>query len=111
MKAPALPASVGLGAGVALVALVAIAGLSWWLYANRDKLNPLSEANLANQAVSGTVAAVTGGAAAGGEDSLGGLFSRAREWLSGDDAAIRALKAGAPQLSAAPQPPAQWVSP
>jgi hypothetical protein len=94
-----LPASIGFGVGVAAVAAIALAGVGFWLYKNREWFNPASQNNLANQGASAAITALTGGAAAGGEDSLGGLFARAREWLSGDDAAIEAMKAGAPARS------------
>lgn len=94
MRAPALPASIGVGLGMGTVALIALGGAAWWLYAQRDKFNPASADNLANQAVSSAVSGASGGAAAGGEDSLGGVLARAREWLSGDDARIREMLKG-----------------
>jgi len=94
-----LPASIGFGVGVGVVAFGGVALLAWWLYSQRYKFDPRSDKNLANQAVSSAVAELTGGAASGGEDSLGGVFARIREWVSGDDAAIEAMKAGAPARS------------
>jgi len=82
-----------LGAGAAAVALVA-------LYRYRDNFNPASQNNLATKAADAVVHTITGGAAAGGEDSLGGLASRFREWVSGDDAKIRAMLDGAPPAGA-----------
>ena len=83
-----------LGAGVVLAL-----GLVGYVLVKKygDKFNPANENNLANQAVSGVVKSVTGGAEAGGEDSLGGVFARIREYVSGDDARIRdMLKGSAP---------------
>jgi hypothetical protein len=94
-----LPASIGVGIGVAAVAAIALAGVGFWLYKNREWFNPASQKNLANQGASAIVSSLTGGAAAGGEDSLGGVFARFREWASGDDAKIEAMKAGAPASS------------
>ena len=81
------------GAGAAAVALIA-------LYRYRDNFNPASQNNLATKAADAVVQTITGGAASGGEDSLGGLASRFREWLSGDDAKIRDMLAGAPPAEA-----------
>jgi len=92
-----LPASVGIGAGVALVAVLAVGGALFLLYRNRERFDPTSDKNLAYSGAGAVVAALTGGAAAGGEDSLGGLAARVREWWSGDDAAIAALLQGSPQ--------------
>lgn len=78
-----------LGAGAALV-------VGALLFRNRELFNPLNASNLASQGASAVVADLTGGAAAGGEDSVGGLFARAREYLSGDDARIEAMKRGSP---------------
>lgn len=50
--------------------------------------------NVLSNSVDKTIGTVTGGAASGGEDSLGGVFARFREWVSGDDAAIEAMKRG-----------------
>ncbi len=92
-----LPASVGMGIGVALV--VVIAGV---LLARRfapqlaAAVNPLDAGNVFNQGAGAVVAQVSGGAAAGGEDSVGGVFARFREWVSGDDARIREMLKGAP---------------
>lgn len=94
MNAPG--GTLGLGVGLGAVALAVLAGGAWWLYANRDKLNPASQNNVANQLSNAGVQALTGGAAAGGEDSLGGVAARFVEWLSGTDAKIEAMKRGAP---------------
>lgn len=50
--------------------------------------------NPAARASDSIVSAVSGGAANGGEDSLGGAFARFREWVSGDSAKIDAMKKG-----------------
>lgn len=85
------------GSGVLATGAIVAAGLvGLYLYRNRESFNPASDQNIAHQSVSAGVAAITGGAAAGGEDTLGGVFARAREWISGDDAAIEAMKAGSP---------------
>lgn len=87
------------GSGVLAVgAVVGIGALALYLYRNQEKFNPASDRNIAHQSVSAGVAALTGGAAAGGEDSLGGVFARVREWASGDSAAIEAMRAGSPVL-------------
>lgn len=84
---------VGFGAVLAL----GVAGFIFWKkYGDKitTAINPADPNNLANTAASSVVQTVTGGAAMGGEDSVGGVFARAREWLSGDDAKIKALTAG-----------------
>ena len=87
------------GSGVlAAGAVVVVAVLGVLAWRNRELFNPASDRNVVNQAASGAVAAITGGAAAGGEDSVGGLAARVREWWSGDDAAIEAMKRGAPPV-------------
>lgn len=78
-----------------VAALGALGVGAYWLYKNRRFFNPADEANLANQGVAAVVHNVTGGAAQGGEDSLGGVFARIREAISGDNAAIEAMKSGA----------------
>lgn len=85
--------TVGFGIGAALVVVVAGA-----LIARRfaPKLDPTNPENIFNEGASSIVSSVTGGAAAGGEDSIGGLAARFREWVSGDDAKIQELKKGAP---------------
>ena len=88
-----LPASIGLGLGLGAVALVAVAGLAFALYRNRELFNPASDKNLAHQATSSAIVALTGGAAAGGEDSLGGVFAR---WFGDRDDEIEAMKRGTP---------------
>lgn len=87
-------------AGIAALAIVA--GLAWLLYVNRQKFNPLNPDNLANQGASAVVGSITGGAAAGGEDTVGGVFARLREAITGDDAAIEAMKSGAPARAVKP---------
>lgn len=82
---------VGLGIGAAVVAVVGVAA-----YVNRERFDITSDRNAAYSGASGIVKAITGGAAAGGEDNVGGLFAAIREWISGDDAAIEAMKQGAP---------------
>ena len=76
----------GLGVGAAVALALYIAG--------RYALPKVGAA--VNDGVNSIVQDVTGGAAAGGEDTLGGVFARFREWISGDDAAIRELLKGAP---------------
>lgn len=78
-----------IGAGAAAVVLAL-------LYKNRGLFDPSSPSNLAYAASSGVVFDVTGGASSGGEDTLGGLAARFREWVSGDDFAIREMLRGAP---------------
>ena len=78
-----------IGAGAALVALVVF-------WRNRALIDPRSDKNLAYQAAGSIVSTVTGGAAAGGEDNVGGVAARIREWWSGDDARIRDMLKGAP---------------
>jgi hypothetical protein len=53
-----------------------------------------------NEGANSLVKGLTGGAAAGGEDTLGGVAARVREWLSGDDARIREMLKGAPPIVA-----------
>lgn len=55
-----LPASVGLGAGVALVAVIAGGALAFALYKNRERFNPTSEKNLAYTGVNSIGEALTG---------------------------------------------------
>lgn len=91
--------------GIGILLGVAIVGvLGWQLYSHRQEigraLNPGASGNLADRAASSIVSSATGGAAAGGEDSIGGLFARAREWLSGDDAKIEAMKRGSGTVQA-----------
>jgi hypothetical protein len=94
---PSLLTSLGLPyVVVGGVALVLVAGVAFWLYRNREWFNPASQSNLANQATSSAVQALTGGAAAGGEDSLGGLWAR---WFADRDDEIEAMKRGAPAPS------------
>lgn len=83
-----------IGAG----AVLAIGLIGYVLYkkAGVGAFNPGSQNNLANRGVNSIVAAVTGGAAAGGEDSLGGVFAKAREWWSGDEAKIQEMLKGSP---------------
>lgn len=85
--------ALALGAGVAAIVLLV-------LWRNRELFNPASDKNIAAQAASAGVIALTGGADSGGEDTLGGVFARIREWLSGDAARIEAMTRGAglPQL-------------
>lgn len=79
--------------GFALVALAA-----WLVYAKRKEIgaavNPFDQQNIANRGTEALVQSVTGGAASGGEDSLGGIAARFREWVTGTDAAIEAMKRG-----------------
>jgi hypothetical protein len=63
-----------------------------------------SVGGLVNEGINSVVKDLTGGAAAGGEDTLGGLAARFREWISGDDAKIRAMLEGAPPAPGALQP-------
>lgn len=83
--------------GTAILALAALAALGVVgvvLWNNREWFTITSDKNLASRGASAFVAGVTGGAAAGGEDSVGGVAARFREWVSGDGAAIEAMKAG-----------------
>lgn len=96
MRAPSV--SIGLEGVVAVAAVLGVGVLALWLVKNRQLFNPADERNLANQAASSVVKAVTGGAAEGGEDSVGGVFARFREWASGDDARIRDMLKGSPAL-------------
>lgn len=57
-----------------------------------------------NEGVNSLIKDLTGGAAAGGEDTLGGVLARFREWISGDDAAIREMLEGAPPKPGEPEP-------
>src|SRR2546421_493586 len=107
MNAPG--GTVGLGIGLAAVGVLVLGAAAWWVTKHRELFNPLNEKNLANQAVSSVVQNVTGGAAAGGEDSLGGIFARAREWVSGDDAKIKAMLQGAPAKSPTAASPSALV--
>jgi hypothetical protein len=75
------------GAGAAAVLLFV-------LYRKRELFNPADQRNVANVAAGAVVRELTGGADAGGEDSLGGVAARVREWLSGTDAKIEAMKRG-----------------
>lgn len=89
--------TVGFGIGAALVVVLAGVLLARrFVPAAAAAVDPSNPENIFNQGANSVVGTVTGGAAAGGEDSLGGVFARFREWISGDDAKIRAMKAGAP---------------
>lgn len=89
---------------LALAALAAVGVVGFVLWRHPEWLNPLSDKNLAYRGAGALVAGVTGGAAAGGEDSVGGVAARVREWLTGDDAAIQAMKRGAVKSAIAPEP-------
>lgn len=65
-----------------------------------DKVNPASTGNLAYGGINTVARTATGGAASGGEDTVGGVLARFREWVSGDDAAIAAMKRGGDPYSA-----------
>lgn len=89
------------GSGVlALAGLIAAAIGFFYFWSKKeqiaDALNPASNRNIVSVAAGDVVAAATGGAAAGGEDTVGGLFARFREWVSGDSAKIDAMKKGKP---------------
>lgn len=55
-----------------------------------------SPLGIPSRAIDSAISATSGGAARGGEDTLGGAFARLREYLSGDSDAIEAMKRGAP---------------
>ena len=55
-----LPASVGLGLGVALVAVIVAGGAGWWFYHNRKLFDPTQAGNLADSGANSVVAALTG---------------------------------------------------
>lgn len=85
-----------------VLALGAIAALvlgGFALFANRRELaaavNPASSENIAYRAAGGVVGQLTEGA----ETSVGGVAARLREWWSGDDAAIEAMKRGTPPVN------------
>ena len=87
------------GSGVLAVVALAGAGLLvalLWKY--RERFNPASDKNLAYQGAGAVVAAATGGK----ETTVGGLLASAREWLSGDEAKIEAMKRGAPPIVKSP---------
>ena len=78
------------GVGVGLVALLAVAYFGRKALAKAaEAVDITSDKNLASQGAGAVVQAITGGADQGGEDSVGGVFARLREWVSGDDAKIR----------------------
>jgi len=93
---------IALGVGVAAVAAIGLyfvgrklaSGAKDAAAAVGTAVNPLDPDNLASRATGALVEHVTGGAENGGESSVGGLFARAREWISGDDAKIKAMLAG-----------------
>lgn len=107
MSSRALTVNTGAGGVLAVGALIGLAFIGFELWSNRKAIanafNPTSDSNLANQGASALVQQVSGGAAAGGEDSVGGALARFREWISGDDAKIRAMLRGSstPSSSAA----------
>lgn len=70
--------------------ILTAAGGAYWLYRHRDLFNPASQNNLANRGANVLVQAATGGAAAGGEDSLGGIAARVKEFFTGENASITA---------------------
>jgi len=87
------------GSGVlALFAVfAALAGFLYFWSKRGDiasALNPASNRNLVSVAAGNVVETVTGGVAAGGEDTVGGAIARFREWISGDTAKIEAMKRG-----------------
>lgn len=79
---------------LALGAVAAVGLLAAWLIKNRQLFDPANPGNLAYQGTSSIVTTLSGGAAAGGEDTLGGAFARLREWLSGDEQRIQAMLQG-----------------
>lgn len=92
----AIGAGVALVAGVGLYFLVKKAGAAAVDAAKAvgTAINPVDENNLANQGVAAVVQSISGGADSGGEDSLGGVAARLREWWSGDDDKIKAMLQG-----------------
>jgi hypothetical protein len=95
MKAP----SVNVDASAVLVGGAVVIG-AVLLFVYRDKLAVAFDVNnpnnIASSAGNAVARAITGGTENGGEDSLGGVAARVREWLSGDDARIKELTEGAP---------------
>lgn len=94
------------GSGVlALAGLIAALIAFFYLWKNKAGIvaavNPLSDKNLAYQGAGQIVSAATGGA----ETTVGGLAARFREWVSGDTAAIEAMKIGTPQERIKPTSP------
>jgi hypothetical protein len=85
--------------GTAILALVALVGGAFVLVRYGPSLlkalNPANPDNVVNAGASSLVQTISGGAAAGGEDTVGGVLARAREFLSGDDAKIQAMLSGA----------------
>ena len=89
--------TVGFGIGAALVVIVAGVLLARrFVPAVAAAVDPTNPENVFNEGAGAVIVNVTGGAAAGGEDSIGGIAARLREWWSGDAARIEAMKAGAP---------------
>lgn len=83
------------GSGVlALAALIAAAIAFIYLWKKKDVIasavDPTSDKNLAYSGAGKIVSIVSGGA----EESVGGVFARFREWVSGDTAAIEKMKLG-----------------
>ena len=70
----------------------------FYFWSKRDSiaaaLNPASNRNIVSLAAGNVVETVSGGAAAGGEDTVGGVLARFREWISGDAERIEAMKRG-----------------
>lgn len=55
-----IPFSIGAGIGVGVVAVVALSGIGFVLYKNREKFNPVSDKNLAYISVNKVGADLTG---------------------------------------------------
>lgn len=101
--------TVGFGIGAALVVIVAGVLLARrFVPAAAAAVNPLSHENIFNEGAGAVVRELSGGAAAGGEDSIGGALARFREWISGDDARIREMLKGAPPAASSTQAWDPW---
>jgi hypothetical protein len=112
VNAPAVPASIGLGLGLGAVALVAVGGLAFVLWKNKERFDITSSKNLAYTGASSVVEALTGekGATVG---------TKAYDWITGgndygitapvalDHAALQ-LRAGSRTYREGAAPPPVW---
>lgn len=110
MKAPALPASIGLGIGVAGVAVVALGALAVIAWRNRELVDITSDKNLAASGVNKIGAALTG-------DKDFSLGSRIYDWTRGDvdlsaptwiDAIALQMRPGSRTYREGAAPPPVW---